>query len=173
MAQSILELTPRRRVLELLARLWCEAESNNPDDTISDAGHTVLDGLLGGLDQKALARVEHAAYEVIQSVCEPCAGIALGHIYAAPPEAVDDVHVQAEASSYTARTIARKIWQLARGSDPEEQALRASERISAAQELYDEMLSDTSPDDPEYGERVFDAMKAAIAKADSMRDCGV
>lgn len=116
---------------------------------------------------------EDTGLDTTQSIYERCASIALDHIYAAPPEAPDEAHVQAEASSFTARTIARKIWQLARGRDPEEQELRASERISAAQELYEEMLSDTSPDDPEYGERVFDAMKAAIAKADGMRDRGV
>lgn len=104
-----------------------------------------------------------------RSIYEKCAAVALAHIYAAPPEADSAAHEHAEVSSYVARVIARKIWQLARTDEPEEQDLRESERISAAQEMYEEMLQDTSPDDPEYGERVFDAMKAAITKAESLR----
>lgn len=48
----------------ILARLWCRAEGNDPDDTISDAGHTVLDHLLSGQDRKSLAAVKKAAREI-------------------------------------------------------------------------------------------------------------
>ncbi|MFY9292803.1 MAG: hypothetical protein WAP03_19230 [Methylorubrum rhodinum] len=56
----------------ILARLWCLAEGNDPDDTISDAGHTVLDGTLGGLDRKALAAIKKAD-QAIRAALAPAA----------------------------------------------------------------------------------------------------
>lgn len=59
----------------ILARLWCQAEGNDPDDTISDAGHTVLDGLLGGLDRKAMAEIEKAERAVLASAPAATSGV--------------------------------------------------------------------------------------------------
>ncbi|MGE7153111.1 hypothetical protein ACQKJ1_05155 [Methylorubrum rhodesianum] len=54
-------------VRTILARLWCQAEGNDPDDTISDAGHTVLDGTLGGLDKKAFVAITEAERAVLKT----------------------------------------------------------------------------------------------------------
>lgn len=104
-----------------------------------------------------------------KSIYQQCAEIALAQAYETPAEADAEAQLAAHASSRTARIIARQIWHLARANHPDEKELRESERISAAQAMYDEMLSDTSPDDPEYGVRAFDAMKAALARAEAVR----
>lgn len=58
-------------VRTILARLWCQAEGNDPDDTISDAGHTVLDGTLGGLDKKAFVAIIEAERAILKATTPP------------------------------------------------------------------------------------------------------
>ncbi|KTS02519.1 hypothetical protein SB2_25565 [Methylobacterium radiotolerans] len=58
----------REKVREILGRLYCLAEGENPDELISDAGHTVLCGTLGGLDPKALAWIEAATDAVMEAL---------------------------------------------------------------------------------------------------------
>ncbi|WP_375274447.1 DUF3850 domain-containing protein [Methylorubrum thiocyanatum] len=58
-------------VRTILARLWCQAEGNDPDDTISDAGHTVLDGTLGGLDKKAFVAIVEAERAILKATTPP------------------------------------------------------------------------------------------------------
>ena len=55
---------------------------------------------------------------------------------------------------------------LRREPDSEAKDLFQSERISAALATYDFVLGDADPTEPDHEERVFDAMKAAIQRAD-------
>ncbi len=55
----------------ILARLWCRAEGNDPEDTISDAGHTVLDAVLSGQDRKALAAIRQAEADLRAALASP------------------------------------------------------------------------------------------------------
>ncbi|GEP00511.1 hypothetical protein [Methylobacterium haplocladii] len=55
----------REAVRTIVARLHCHAEGLDPDDAISDAGHTVLDGLLGGLAKRELVRVDQATDAIL------------------------------------------------------------------------------------------------------------
>ncbi|SFJ68354.1 hypothetical protein [Methylobacterium brachiatum] len=50
----------------------------------------------------------------------------------------------------------------------EARELAASERISAAQAVYDEAMAGYDPTDPDHEVHAFNAMKAAIAKADAI-----
>ena len=56
-----------------------------------------------------------------------------------------------------------------RPADDEAREVAASERISAAQAVYDEWMADFDPAGPDREVHAFDAMKAAIATADAMR----
>lgn len=51
--------------------------------------------------------------------------------------------------------------------DHETAELFQSERISAALATFDFVLGDADPSEPEYEVAVFDAMKAAIQRADA------
>ena len=53
---------------EALGRLWCKAEGLDPDDVISDAGHTVLCATLGGLDPIATAAFNKAAAPLLADI---------------------------------------------------------------------------------------------------------
>lgn len=61
-------------------------------------------------------------------------------------------------------------WPLAK--DEEAAELFQSERISAALATYDFVLGDLEPGDPDREERAFDAMKAAIQRADHIARTG-
>lgn len=57
-------------------------------------------------------------------------------------------------------------------TEEEAAELFQSERISAALATFDYVLGDLNPDDPDREERTFDAMKAAIQKADHIARTG-
>lgn len=61
-------------------------------------------------------------------------------------------------------------WPLVKAEEAAE--LFQSERISAALAAYEYVLGDLEPDDPDREERTFDAMKAAIQRADHIARTG-
>lgn len=58
----------RNRIREILGRLYCLAEGLDPDELVADGGYTVLCVTLGGLDLRALARIEAATDDVLEAL---------------------------------------------------------------------------------------------------------
>ncbi|WP_342152397.1 hypothetical protein [Methylorubrum sp. SB2] len=84
----------------MVARLWCRAEGNDPDDTISDAGHTVLDALLSGQDRKALAAIRQAEADLRAALAPPAVPESVRRAVEAFDAAKADMHRRREAGEY-------------------------------------------------------------------------
>lgn len=78
----------------------------------------------------------------------------------------DRQHLKKVGYSFSAPGFRQRL------KDEEAEELFQSERISAALATYDFVLGDLDPGDPDREERAFDAMKAAIQRADYIARTG-